>query len=318
MICSNNMLRTAQFGSSAGPYRRKFEAGPDDSGVPGSAMKRTITLCAALALIAAPGLSGAQSSDEGHLFRRVPVPGPDHTGPRIDIQIRPGDNFQTPDPTAAAAPPPPPEPEAEPGGMTDGGRHASWFWSQVSPSLPADAARYWTAQSLLSDGPEEARAVTPRLAHVAGLAEAHGRDLLTATVGTQISPAFALAVIAVESAGRQHAVSPAGAQGLMQLIPATAERFGVGDPFDPGQNIRGGVAYLDWLMEEFDRDPVLVLAAYNAGEGAVHRSGGVPDYEETRNYVPRVLAAWDVARRLCRTPPELVSDGCVFGPIAVE
>jgi hypothetical protein len=121
--------------------------------------------------------------------------------------------------------------------------------------------------------PTEAQALTPRLSHVAGIADAYGRHLLAATVGTQVSPAFALAVIAVESSGRREAVSHAGAQGLMQLIPATAERFGVDDPFDPAQNIRGGVAYLDWLMEEFDRDPVLVLAAYNAGEGAVRRSG---------------------------------------------
>ncbi|MDZ4305731.1 MAG: lytic transglycosylase domain-containing protein, partial [Pseudomonas sp.] len=108
------------------------------------------------------------------------------------------------------------------------------------------------------------------------------------------------------------AVSHAGAVGLMQLIPATAERFGVSDSTDPIQNIKGGVAYLDWLLEEFDNDPVLVLAAYNAGEGAVRNNGGVPPYAETRDYVPKVLAAWQVAQGLCVSPPMLVTDPCVF------
>ncbi|MDH5452014.1 MAG: lytic transglycosylase domain-containing protein, partial [Paracoccaceae bacterium] len=93
---------------------------------------------------------------------------------------------------------------------------------------------------------------------------------------------------------------------------ATAERFGVEDSVDAGQNIKGGVAYLDWLMKEFNRDPVMVLAAYNAGENAVKSNGGVPPYAETRAYVPKVLAAWAVARGLCITPPELTTDGCVF------
>jgi soluble lytic murein transglycosylase-like protein len=98
----------------------------------------------------------------------------------------------------------------------------------------------------------------------------------------------------------------------MQLIPATAERFGVSDSTDPVQNIKGGVAYLDWLMKEFDNDPVMVLAAYNAGEGAVRNNGGVPPYAETRDYVPKVLAAWQVAQGLCVSPPMLVTDPCVF------
>lgn len=299
-MCRNNLRADPQ-----GPF-------------PGRTMKQVSAVIAVAALLAwDAGAPLAQTGEGGPLFRRVAVPGPDHTGPRIDIQIRPGDNFQAPDPDALAAAPVPEEPEA-PDEPLDPTETAGWFWSEVSPSLPADPARYWTAQELFSEGPEEAQAVTPRLSHVARLAEAHGRDLLMATVGTRISPAFALAVIAVESAGRHDAVSSAGAQGLMQLIPDTAARFGVADPFDPAENIRGGVAYLDWLMEEFDRDPVLVLAAYNAGEGAVQRSGGVPDYDETRNYVPRVLAAWEVARRLCRSPPDLVSDGCVFQPIAVD
>jgi soluble lytic murein transglycosylase-like protein len=102
----------------------------------------------------------------------------------------------------------------------------------------------------------------------------------------------------------------------MQLIPATAERFGVSDSTDPVQNIKGGVAYLDWLLEEFDNDPLMVLAAYNAGEGAVRENQGVPPYAETRDYVPKVLAAWQVAQGLCLSPPELVTDPCVFRVIS--
>jgi soluble lytic murein transglycosylase-like protein len=272
---------------------------------------------ASLAILALAGPCAAQAEGERPGIRLIGVPAPGHTGPRITIQIQPGDNFMTPDPNAPveATPVSAPQPPRAP---IDATAPSAWFWSSVNPALPADPGRYWEAEALFADPAQEAQALTPRLSHVADIADAYGLHLLSATVGTQVSPAFALAVIAVESSGRQEAVSHAGAQGLMQLIPATAERFGVTDPFDPAENIRGGVAYLDWLMEEFDRDPVLVLAAYNAGEGAVRRSGGVPDYEETRNYVPRVLAAWQVARTLCRTRPDLVSDGCVFQPIAVN
>ncbi|HHI71673.1 MAG TPA: lytic transglycosylase domain-containing protein, partial [Rhodobacteraceae bacterium] len=128
----------------------------------------------------------------------------------------------------------------------------------------------------------------------------------------KVSPALVLAIIAIESSGDKSAVSKAGATGLMQLMPDTATRFGVSDATVAKENIKGGVAYLDWLMNEFDRDPVLVLAGYNAGEGSVHKYEGVPPFAETRGYVPKVLAAWTVARGLCLTPPELISDGCVF------
>ena len=98
----------------------------------------------------------------------------------------------------------------------------------------------------------------------------------------------------------------------MQLMPATASRFGVEDSTVPQQNISGGIKYLDWLMGEFDSDPILVLAGYNAGEGSVRKHEGVPPFPVTRDYVPKVLAAFQVAKGLCKTPPELISDGCVF------
>ncbi len=98
----------------------------------------------------------------------------------------------------------------------------------------------------------------------------------------------------------------------MQLMPATASRFGVTDALVPEDNIAGGVKYLDWLMQEFGNDPILVLAGYNAGEGSVRTHQGVPPFAETRDYVPKVLAAFQVAKGLCQTPPQLISDGCVF------
>jgi soluble lytic murein transglycosylase-like protein len=121
-----------------------------------------------------------------------------------------------------------------------------------------------------------------------------------------------LAVLAVESAGRAGAVSHVGAAGLMQLMPATAARFGVRDRLEPAESIRGGVAYLDWLLNHFEYDPILALAAYNAGEGAVQDNGGVPPYAETRAYVPKVLATWAVAQDLCKTPVEVATRGCGF------
>ncbi|MBK1701038.1 lytic transglycosylase [Thiococcus pfennigii] len=105
-----------------------------------------------------------------------------------------------------------------------------------------------------------------------------------------LDPDLVLAVIETESNFNPSARSPKNAQGLMQLIPATAARFGVEDTWDPEQNIRGGMAYLSWLLKHFDGDVELALAGYNAGEGAVERHGGVPPYRETRNYVSRIIA----------------------------
>ena len=106
-----------------------------------------------------------------------------------------------------------------------------------------------------------------------------------------LAPQLVLAVIATESNFNPWAVSPRNAQGLMQLIPDTAARFKVRHITDPVQNIRGGMAYLRWLLAYFEGDLTLALAAYNAGEKAVERYRGVPPYAETRLYVGRILAA---------------------------
>lgn len=103
-----------------------------------------------------------------------------------------------------------------------------------------------------------------------------------------VEEAVVRAIIHAESAYNPTALSRAGAQGLMQLMPPTAARFGVSDSYDAGQNIRGGVQYLAWLLKRFNGDLTLAAAGYNAGEGAVDRHGGVPPYSETQYYVRRV------------------------------
>lgn len=112
----------------------------------------------------------------------------------------------------------------------------------------------------------------------------------TASREYDLSPELLHAVITVESAYNNRAVSPAGAMGLMQLMPETAARYGVKDAFNAVENIRGGSHYLRDLMDLFQGNLKLVLAAYNAGEGAVQKYGlTIPPYRETRNYVRRVL-----------------------------
>ncbi len=108
-----------------------------------------------------------------------------------------------------------------------------------------------------------------------------------------VEEAVVRAVIHAESAYNPTALSRAGAQGLMQLMPPTARRFGVSDSFDASQNIRGGVQYLSWLLKRFNGDLTLAAAGYNAGEGAVDRHGGVPPYSETQYYVKRVALLAD-------------------------
>jgi len=111
-----------------------------------------------------------------------------------------------------------------------------------------------------------------------------------------LDPALVLAVVGVESAFRPDAVSAKGAQGLMQLMPATAASLGVADPFDAAANLDGGAKHLQTLVERYHGDLKKALAAYNAGAGAVDRHGGVPPYAETRAYVGKVLERYQAAR----------------------
>lgn len=119
----------------------------------------------------------------------------------------------------------------------------------------------------------------------------------------QIDPALVHAVITVESAHNPRAVSPKGATGLMQLMPETAERFGVRDRTDPSDNIRGGTAYLRFLVDFFEGNLPLAVAGYNAGEHAVLVHGRrIPPYAETQAYVPKVLEMYRRLRSSVPTP----------------
>ena len=123
------------------------------------------------------------------------------------------------------------------------------------------------------------------------------------TINSHTRPYFIYCVMNHESGFRSTAVSPKGAQGLMQLIPATAARYGVTNPFDPSQNIMAGTRYLKDLLNLFDGKIDLVLAAYNAGEGAVMKYGNrVPPYQETRNYVRNISARYTSSKLRTSAP----------------
>jgi len=166
-----------------------------------------------------------------------------------------------------------------------GDSYARRFLAHVS----ADGKPEETGCVLIASVPWlQKRCTTPECMEVVRLVEMLAFDY-------QLDVNLVLSVISAESAFNPRARSPKGAFGLMQLIPATAKRFGVRDPWDPEQNIRGGMAYLQWLLDYFKGDVEQALAGYNAGERRVVRYRGVPPYAETRAYVKRILK--DYGRR---------------------
>jgi len=140
-----------------------------------------------------------------------------------------------------------------------------------------------------------------------------------------IDPRFIHAVIWQESKYKPKALSHAGAQGLMQLMPATARRFGCTDPHDMVANIEAGTKYLSWLLKRFNGDVKLALAGYNAGEGAVAKYNGVPPYNETQNYVRKIVANYGktthpvIPAEVTQLPAEpRVSDSQTVGSTSIE
>jgi hypothetical protein len=121
---------------------------------------------------------------------------------------------------------------------------------------------------------------------------------------TGVDPRFIHAVIKQESRYKNQAISHAGAQGLMQLMPATAKRFGNKDPYDAASNVEAGTKYLKWLLKRFNGDVTLALAGYNAGEGAVDKYKGIPPYNETQNYVKKIVANYGKTYHPVVTPAE--------------
>jgi len=172
--------------------------------------------------------------------------------------------------------------------------------SHIYTYVDADGVRHYT------DVPDNNRyrllILSPRERTVSGdrydsllLARAGRYDSIIekAAISASLEPNLLRAVIMVESGFNSRAVSKRGAVGLMQLMPATATRYGVSDPYDPRENVHAGARYLKFLIDRFGQDVRLALAAYNAGEQAVDRNGGqIPPFSETLAYVPRVLAIY--------------------------
>jgi soluble lytic murein transglycosylase-like protein len=124
-----------------------------------------------------------------------------------------------------------------------------------------------------------------------------GEQIFAAAERHQVNPELVAALVRAESAFDPRAVSHKGAGGLMQLMPATARRFGLSEAerFDPERNLEAGTRYLRWLLDRFEGDVARALAAYNAGEGTVDRYGGVPPYRETRTYIRRIYSTLGMA-----------------------
>ena len=187
-----------------------------------------------------------------------------------------------------------------------GHARAETLLSSIRKPLPANIDSHLPPCLFTSAAlpPAEADAVVPHevVEHfIAGLPRthrAHARLVQRLAPRFDVDARLALAIVRAESNFNPTARSPRNAMGLMQLIPDTAERFGVRDAFDPEQNVRGGLAYLKWLIARYDGDIARVAGAYNAGEGAVDRFGGVPPYAETEEYVRRILAFYRARRHV--------------------
>lgn len=198
-------------------------------------------------------------------------------------------------------------------GAPQDARAYAWFWKNVPTGADLENSRARVgALDVVREANLRGVGRFGSVAKARAIAARWRSEIDRAARRARISEALLIAIVMVESGGSPRAVSPAGAQGLAQLMPGTAARYGVRDSFDPTENLRGGAAYLSDLLRLFRGDIVLALAAYNSGENAVARFRGVPPYAETRNYVPRVLSAFLSASDLCRRPPRHPRRSCAL------
>ncbi len=223
------------------------------------------TRCYSFGLLAL-GFTGLMQPEQVHRLTAAPP------GPPLAAAVSTAPEHAPPPLLAAAPSPPTPAPQAATPPQTPAPEPAA---NQSPPALPAP-------EFLLPLDFEE---------H--GIPEAPFGTLIYQMASRyKLNPYLVAAVVQVESAFNPRAISRKGARGLMQLLPATARRFGLPrkkDLFNPQKNLEAGIKYLKWLSERFSGDAARVLAAYNAGEGAVDRFGGVPPYQETRDYVTRIF-----------------------------
>lgn len=166
---------------------------------------------------------------------------------------------------------------------------AAPFAAQLAASMSGLAPAASVASSAASSASPVMLAATPSAVSGSAPATPYAAEISAAAARNGVDPNLLSGLIRAESNFDPRATSPAGAQGLTQLMPATAASVGVSNPLDPAQSIEGGARYLRAQLDRFGGDPVKALAAYNAGPGAVERFGGVPPYAETQGYVRRVL-----------------------------
>lgn len=185
----------------------------------------------------------------------------------------------------------------------------AWANAKIYTYLDAQGTRHYTdvpdnnRYRLLVLSPQDRTASGDRYdAQLLAKATQFDAIIEHAAVSAAVEPNLLRAVIVVESGFNSRAVSKRGAVGLMQLMPATASRYGVSNPFDARQNVHGGARYLKFLIDRFGNDVRLALAAYNAGEEAVDRNGGqIPPFTETMAYVPRVLKIYKMLAEIPRS-----------------
>lgn len=187
---------------------------------------------------------------------------------------------------------------------------AGWFWNEVPARI--DSGSRFGAMRVIETERSKGRKMFGSRTMLQRVLQRWRPEIEAAARHAKVSEALIAAIVMVESGGNPRAVSHAGAQGLGQLMPGTARRYGVANSFNPAQNLKGSASYLSDLLKLYRNDLVLVLAAYNAGEGAVNRHRGVPPYRETRNYVPKVLSAFGLAGSFCATPPRAARRKCQF------